>query len=291
MIDEFRQWAYGTQQCTSDTVNNYAATVRQFLLGKECEEVNSPKFFISLTNDLFTTGKALATVSRYVFGAKKFLVFLRDIYEVDIFDLSRVKCRRPKYGDPVILEAEEIELIRNAPQDSRTDLRDRALFDFLLNTGCRISEVMSLDISDVSFEKEEAYVIGKGTKPRTVSIQNCKESLLKYLTERKHQSQALFLTRVGTRLRRGNARDAIRDMGLRANLKKEIYPHMFRATFITTMLDLGVNPKTVSRMVGHEDLEVTLKYYYRVSQKGIMDAHQLYKNALTTPLALEALEK
>lgn len=279
IVGEFRQWAYGTQQCTSDTVNAYAYTITQHCLGKDFAEVNDPRFFMSLTGKLKEEGRALSTISRYVFGVKKFLIFLKDIYGVEIFDLNKIKCRRPKYGEPMILEQEEIELIRNLPAGTRTDLRDRVLFEFLLNTGCRISEAVSLDCSSMDFDKQEAYVIGKGIKPRTVYIGNCKSWVQRYLKERRHTSPALFLTRVGTRLRRANARDAIRDLGRRAGLKKEIYPHMLRATFITTMLELGVNPKDVQRMVGHEDLKTTLQHYYRVSQKGVLAAHELYAKA------------
>lgn len=292
MVEEFKQWAYGTQRCTSDTVSNYTATVKQFCLGKSCVDLNTPKFFIGLTEELFKSGKALATVSRYVYGTKKFLVFLRDIYEVDIFDLDKVKCRRPKYDDPIILESEEIAQLRNYPIKTKFDLRDRTLFEFLLNTGCRINEATSLDIGrDLDFQRDEVHVLGKGMKPRTISIENCKEWLLRYIAERPHTSPWLFLTRTGSRLQRGNAWAAIKDFGRRAGCRKELHPHMFRATFITMMLENGVNPKILQRITGHEDLKTLLEHYYRISKKSILSAHETFRNALPVQQRLGILDK
>ena len=84
----------------------------------------------------------------------------------------------------------ELELLKNACPT----LRDRAIIEFLLSTGCRIEEVMNLNISDIDFIKQECMVLGKGNKERVVFLNDvCAMHLKNYLDSREDSNEALFI--------------------------------------------------------------------------------------------------
>jgi site-specific recombinase XerD len=159
------------------------------------------------------------------------------------------------------------------PVRTITQLRDRALFEFLLDTGCRISEVLGIDWTTIDLEKGEVKIMGKGSKQRTVFLNESKEWILEYLEHRGSDAKALFLSQYKVRpLNRGNAAVAIRELGKKAGIKQVVHPHLVRHTFGTYLIWAGVNPRTVQDMMGHSYLETTLRYYSAVTKEHMKQA-------------------
>jgi len=273
LIQEFGDWIEGG--ISAQTQSQYLKIVHRHCLGKPVAEINRKFFFISMRKELLATHpKGLSLVMRNVAGLKKFLVFLSEAYELPIFNLATFRCQKPKLGNPSYLELDEIVAIRNLPVRSRMDLRDRTLFEFLLDTGARNSEAISIDWRNINFEKKEVAIIGKGSKPRTLRLNISLPWIIEYLQKRKSDAAPLFLTyRDNHRIPRAAACAAIRNLGKRAGIQKRVYPHMLRHTFGTYLMRM-TDPKTTQELLGHADVETSLRYYVGVSEKQMQTAHE-----------------
>lgn len=280
-IKEFENWI--SLNLSSETATSYGSTLRAYCFKKDVAFLNRKDFFVELNSLLKKKGLGLGTISRHTFAVKKFLIFMREKYDVPIINLDVIKCRKPPARNPTYLEKDEIAAIKNLPVRTIMELRDRALFEFLLYTGCRISEAVNLEWRSIDFNKGEVEVLGKGNKKRIVFLNGAKPWLMEYLNKRGLDSKYLFLNQYGRQLPRAYGTIAIRHIGQRAGLAKKIHPHILRHTFGTYLIWAGVDPRTVQEMMGHDDLETTLKYYSAVTQERMRQAHANFGNFIENP--------
>ena len=169
--------------------------------------------------------------------------------------------RRPKV---VRLPFTDVELTKLS--DAAQDPRDKALLAFLEATGCRISEVCSVNSEDVDFVARQLKVLGKGSKERTVFINDvCKMRLTVYLDMRKDASPALFPGRQTDRMTPGGVRAMLKRLGAAAGVEN-VHPHRFRRTLATNLIDGGMAIQEVAVVLGHEKLDTTNGYVYTDQQ-------------------------
>ena len=188
------------------------------------------------------------------------------------------KVRTPK----VIKEhftAIEIELLRNELYKSNTKpqlfLRNIAIFETLLSSGIRASELCNLNISDVDLTECTMLVHGKGNKER-IAYFNYKAQLAieDYLKTRNDDLDILFKSERGkgeARLNVGSLDRIISNLGKKANIKA--HPHKFRHTFATVMLEKGMSLEQVKTTLGHENIKTT-QIYAKTSQKDVEMSHR-----------------
>jgi len=279
LIDDFGRWLYGT--VSAQTLESYMGTMRRYCLNKSIAAVNHKRFFAELRQEILANGMSLASIMRHTAAAKKFLVFLNEMYDMPIINLSLVHCKRGPRKNPTYLTKEEVAVIRNVPVRTVLDLRDRALFEFILDTGARVSEALSVDWQNIDFAKGEVTVIGKGSKQRTLFLRESSPWIQQYLEQRQTDAPPLFVTYTKLRrLNRENAGDAIRKLAEKAGLEKRVHPHMLRHTFGTYLMWAGTDPKTVQELLGHADLDMTLRYYVASETERMKDAHKNLGNII-----------
>ena len=140
------------------------------------------------------------------------------------------------------------------------NIRNRAILHFLRSTGCRISEVTELNRDAVNLEALECVVHGKGNKERTVYLDEVAGMLLQqYLNERKDDVPALFVNRLGDRLKPGGVRMMLNELAEKAQVE-HVHPHKFRRTLATDLTRHGMPIQEVAKILGHEKLDTTMKY-------------------------------
>ena len=140
-------------------------------------------------------------------------------------------------------------------------IRDSAIVNFLLSTGCRISEVTNLNRDDIDFNSHECIVYGKGKKERTVYLNEVAIMTLKeYLATRKDNERALFIGKFNERLLPGGVRAMLNKISELSGVKN-IHPHRFRRTLITHLLNRGMAIQEVSILAGHDKMDTTIKYF------------------------------
>ncbi|WP_244833359.1 site-specific tyrosine recombinase/integron integrase [Clostridium sp. BJN0001] len=157
------------------------------------------------------------------------------------------------------LTLEELEKIRMAC----INLRERALIEFIFATGCRISEVMNTNISDIDFSNNSLKVIGKGEKERIVFFNDkTKLHLKKYIDTRDDENRALFIATKSpfNRLSRRSLEVAVSNIGKRAKIGKPVFPHLLRHTMATLGLQSGADITTIQHLLGHTTPSTTQIY-------------------------------
>lgn len=152
----------------------------------------------------------------------------------------------------------ELELLKNACPT----LRDRAIIEFLLSTGCRIEETTNLNISDIDFIKQECKVLGKGNKERVVFLNDvCTMHLKQYLDSRTDNNEALFIGKGAIRLKPGGVRAMMKRLEEITGVK-DVHPHRFRRTLATSLIDKGMPIQDVASILGHSNINTTTTYIY-----------------------------
>jgi integrase/recombinase XerD len=148
--------------------------------------------------------------------------------------------------------------------------RKRAMLETLYSCGLRVSELVTLKLSDLFFEEGFIKVTGKGNKQRFVPIgtatQNYivryKDSVRSHQAIKKGFEDTLFLNRRGSGLTRAMVFTIIKDLAVKINLQKTISPHTFRHSFATHLLENGADLRAIQMMLGHESITTTEVYMH-----------------------------
>ena len=185
---------------------------------------------------------------------------------VDAIDL--IKCQR-KVKKP--LTAEEVERLRSACESER----DLAIIECLYSTAVRASELLQLDRDDISFDRDDIIVLGKGNKER-ITYLNAKSHihLQNYLSMRTDDNPALFVSSKAPheRLTRRGLEDLINRIAASANVEK-VHPHRFRRTSATDLLNAGMPIEQVQNLLGHKNINTTMQYAM-VNTANVKNSHR-----------------
>ena len=169
------------------------------------------------------------------------------------------------------LSFSDIELIKRHCRS----IRDNAIISFLLATGCRISEVTSLNREDVNLDQAECIVLGKGNKERVVFLDDVAVlTLREYLSSRNDNCEALFVNNRGGRLNAGGVRAMMKKLSEDSHVEN-IHPHRFRRTAVTRLLNRGMPIQEVALLVGHSKVDTTMKYF-SASKTKIKNSYRMY---------------
>lgn len=159
-------------------------------------------------------------------------------------------------------------------------LRDKAMMEFLYSTAVRVSELAALNRKDIRWTTKDLTVFGKGSKERTVYLNDRTNMYMKeYLETRADNNEALFVSirNPHERLSKRGIEDIIKRTGRRAGVDKA-HPHRFRRTAATNALNRGMPVQEVAQLLGHAKLETTM-VYCSVDQAGVKYHHQKYLSA------------
>ena len=173
----------------------------------------------------------------------------------------------------------EVETLRDAIYKNKSKkvifLRNIAIFEVLLSSGIRASELCNLNISDVNLNKCKMLINGKGNKQRIAYFNHKAQIAIEnYLEVRDDDIEVLFASerkKDGSRLKIGSLDNIIRKIGESVNI--DAHPHKFRHTFATNMLEKGMPLEQVKTTLGHEKIKTT-QIYAKTSQKNIEMNHR-----------------
>jgi len=153
----------------------------------------------------------------------------------------------------------EVEQMRNAC----TTLREKCIFELLYSTGMRVSELTQLNRSDINFDTNRIKVVGKGNKERYVFL-NAKAvyATKKYIFSRTDNEEALLVSskKPYNRLGKGSIEKEINDIATKGYIQRNVFPHLFRHTFATTLYANGVDIASIQSAMGHSNSSTTMIY-------------------------------
>lgn len=206
--------------------------------------------------------------ARIISGIRSFYKYLliEDYIEQDPCELIEL----PNLGRhiPEVLSVDEIDRIVNAIDDSKDEAqRDRAIIEVLYGCGLRVSELVNLKLTDISWKEEFVRVIGKGNKQRLAPISTRALKQIEYylpfrssIDVKKGEEDYLFISKRGKHLSRITVFHIVKVLAERAGITKDISPHTFRHSFATHLLERGANLRAIQIMLGHESISTTEIY-------------------------------
>ena len=222
--------------------------------------------------------------SRLISALKSFFGFMEIEGRIQVNPADTIDPPKISRHIPVVLSVEEIDRIMNSVDLSEPEgQRNRAILEVLYSCGLRVSELISLRISDLFFDESFIRVIGKGDKQRLVPIgEPAMQAVQLYLSQTrrayvsKKAEDILFLNRRGGKLSRQMIFLMIKSQCEKAGITKEISPHTFRHSFATHLVENGADLRAVQQMLGHESIITTEIYTHIDSRKwqdGIIKYH------------------
>jgi integrase/recombinase XerD len=209
--------------------------------------------------------------ARIISGLKSFFSYL--IFEDYRADSPMELIEAPKIGRklPDTLSVEDIDnLIAAVDLSTPEGERNRAILETLYSCGLRVSELVSLKISDLFFDEGFVKITGKGNKQRFVPIaqstqryiESYKNHIRNHLNIAKGHEDTLFLNRRGKQLTRAMVFTIIKTLAVKINLQKNISPHTLRHSFATHLLENGADLRSIQMMLGHESITTTEVYVH-----------------------------
>lgn len=275
LIKQFKQYLQLERALASNSVQAYVRDIvklKEFLdisnlpVGPLKVEESHIKAFLKYINEL---GLSAHSQGRMLSGIKAFYKFLliEELLNQDPTELIE----GPKLGRklPDTLDYDEIERMFSAIDVSTPEgFRNRAMLETLYSSGLRVSELISLKLTNVFFSEGFLKIIGKGDKERMVPIGRAALNQMKIYSEEirvhvpidKDSQNIVFLNRRGKQLSRVMVFLLIKGLAEKAGIQKNISPHTFRHSFATHLIEGGADLRAVQQMLGHESITTTEIY-------------------------------
>ena len=256
---------------SKNTIDGYRMHILRFAneVGKRTEDITSAdiRSYLGQYTELKNS-----TISTMLSVFKSFFSWLSSERVIPFNPAQQIKPPKKEKRLPKALTPEELETIR----ENCMTVRQKALVEVLYSTGCRLSELVAMNKTDINYSSHTAKVIGKGNKERTVYFSwKALRYLKEYLNTRTDDNVALFVTERKPHKRIGDRgiQLEIEKIAARACLNKDVHPHVFRHTLATHLLADGADLVTVQKILGHED-PATTQIYATVTEQHARQAFE-----------------
>lgn len=229
---------------------------------------------------LTSAGKKATTISRSIASMKAFFAYLTAKKIIEKNPAESLKTPKIEKKEPTILSKEEVvRLIECVDKDTPKEVRDRAMLELMYATGMRVTELISMKMSDLSMVGEHVECTDS-KKTRQIPFGNaCKKALEKYLSGAREEllegktSEYLFVNCSGDEMSRQGFWKIIKTYGKRAGITSEITPHTLRHSFATHLVSGGADLKDIQEMLGHSDISTT-QMYAKLSKNSVRDSYK-----------------
>ncbi|MFA5793213.1 MAG: site-specific tyrosine recombinase/integron integrase [Candidatus Gracilibacteria bacterium] len=278
---------------TVENYHHYLQRFYDFFEGRDIgtlslDDVHKYQLFLNRFVDLHNNALGVKTQNYHMIALRAFLKYLA---RQDISTLSPEKIDLKKIPERIVdfLTRDEVERLFDATNlGKKSDMRDRAMLETLYSTGLRVSELVSLNRSQVDLERREFTVRGKGKKPRIVFLsERCVKYLRMYLSERVDNWEPVFISygrnREDEDLGLGEKRrltaytvqEVVRRASKLAGLGKKVTPHVLRHSFATDLLHNGADIRSVQEMLGHASITTTQIYTHSTNAR-LREVHERF---------------
>lgn len=278
VIDGYEDFLTRVKQASQNTIASYMRDVHQYVsylntvihtdvLDADREVVNDYAHWLT------DRGKSPATISRMLASLKSFYNYVISIGEKDVNPVRNIQVEKTEKKLPQILTGKEVELLLEQPKC--TDMkgyRDKAMLELLYATGIRVTELISLDVTDVNLSGGFIKCAGNG-KMRIIPLYPAAvKALSDYINDIRPkliaspEETSLFVNLSGERMSRQGFWKIIKHYQEMAQIEKDITPHTLRHSFAAHLLENGADLRSIQEMLGHSDISSTQVYAQLVKQ-------------------------
>lgn len=283
--EKYKDYLQNIKKASSNTLSSYLRDIRQF--GEYLDE-HSAFGFTDADEDtlngyiaqLRASGKSVATVSRSIASLKSFYAYLLLNRIIKDNPTGKLVPDKSEQKLPQILTSREVELLLEQPEC--TDFkgyRDKAMLELLYATGIRVSELISLNVSDVNLTAGAIRCVSHDKERYIPMYPAAIRALSEYMEFVRPQMLAdkndpsLFVNVNGERMSRQGFWKIIKSYQAKAHIEKDITPHTLRHSFAAHLLENGADIRSIQEMLGHADISST-QIYSQLVKKQLKDVYQ-----------------
>ena len=269
---EYLLYQKGLSQNTVDSYKSDLTKLSNYLQNQDLSKTNIDNFFIDMSEFNYSS----STKKRMHSSIKNFLKYINENEDYESIDISDIKLKSSKKL-PEVLSITDIEnMINFYNHETYLDSRNRTVIDVLYSTGCRVSELCDINISDIDLDERYLKLKGKGSKQRIVPIGSMLyKNLMQYLNVREtflqNRGEPLFLSKSKNKLDRTAVFRIIKKTAKNISLQTDVHPHTLRHSAATHMLEGGCDLRTVQEFLGHSSVSTT-QIYTKVTKEFLEEA-------------------
>lgn len=264
------------QGLTANSLHQYRMTIDRFMrtVRKSFDDVSTNDIRLYLANREMIDHLSNASLIRERGIICRFFEWLHDEEYIARNPGKRVERIKQEKRIREAFSDFEVEQLRHWALSAK----EKVVVELLLSTGCRLSELISLDLENYDRGHERISVIGKGNKQRYVYLNaKAKLAMTHYLKTKPHISGPILYGRYpGTRMSGSGVQKLVKTIGERGNVAN-VHPHRFRRTAATMALKRGMPIEMIMQFLGHEEMDTTLKYAM-ISKDELEASHRKYVN-------------
>ena len=271
-FSEYLLYQKGLSQNTVDSYKSDLTKLSNYLQNQDLSKTNIDNFFIDMSEFNYSS----STKKRMHSSIKNFLKYINENKDYESIDISDIKLKSSKKL-PDVLSITDIEnMINFYNHETYLDSRNRTVIDVLYSTGCRVSELCDINISDIDLDEKYLKLKGKGSKQRIVPIGSMLyKNLMQYLNVREtflqNRGEPLFLSKSKNKLDRTAVFRIIKKTAKNISLQTDVHPHTLRHSAATHMLEGGCDLRTVQEFLGHSSVSTT-QIYTKVTKEFLEEA-------------------
>ena len=281
----YERYLTDEKKMSRNTLSSYMRDIRQF--GDYLDGTGDVTYITAGEEDLCgyidhlrEAGKSVATVSRNIASLKNFYAWLKLNGHIEKIPTGKLVPEKATHKLPEILTAKEVELLLEQPEcTDRKGYRDRAMLELLYATGIRVTELISLDVTDVNLSAGIINCRGRD-KVRSIPLYPAALKALKDYIEfirpdmiASPGERSLFVNVNGERMSRQGFWKIVKSYQQKAGIEKDITPHTLRHSFATHLLENGADLRSIQEMLGHADISST-QIYSQLVKKQLKDVYQ-----------------
>ena len=271
-FSEYLLYQKGLSQNTVDSYKSDLTKLSNYLQNQDLSKTNIDNFFIDMSEFNYSS----STKKRMHSSIKNFLKYINENEDYESIDISDIKLKSSKKL-PEVLSITDIEnMINFYNHETYLDSRNRTVIDVLYSTGCRVSELCDINISDIDLDEKYLKLKGKGSKQRIVPIGSMLyKNLMQYLNVREtflqNRGEPLFLSKSKNKLDRTAVFRIIKKTAKNISLQTDVHPHTLRHSAATHMHEGGCDLRTVQEFLGHSSVSTT-QIYTKVTKEFLEEA-------------------
>ena len=275
LIDSYKDFLIYEKGLSENTVSAYISDINKVSGQEEYFDIENflPDTYLMSSNNKNYSG---STKKRIQSSINQFLKYLIDENYIANIEINNVSIMSEKKLPHVLSPNEIDKLINFYNHDLFISSRNKTIIDFMYSTGCRVSELINVEESDIDIEEAFVRLEGKGSKQRIVPLgSKVLINLENYLPlrnkDRKNKNNKLFISKSYKNLDRTAVFRIIKSTGVKAGINKELYPHILRHSAATHMLEGGCDLRTVQEFLGHSSVSTT-QIYTKVTKAFLEEA-------------------
>lgn len=282
-VEDYLLFLKTEKKLGDNTINSYILDLEDFFKTfngsiESCTKKDILAYISSIN------GLEVSTVNRHISSLKSFFNYLVDESIIKVSPIEEVSSLKKAKKLPKYLSISEVNKLLNIPLNSEFDYRNKAMLELMYATGLRVSELVSIEYSNIDFENSIIRINGKGKKERIIPLGEIASYYLKvYLNDyrskllKRNTYNQVFLNNHGKPITRQGFNYILENIRELTGITKEITPHVLRHSFATHLLEGGADIRSIQEMLGHENISTT-NIYTEVVNDVLRSNYEMYHN-------------